>query len=537
MTLPSSVTNISNLCVCNLLVGQCDANCCCDSDCSAADFSTFSSCSIQTVIGDRQLCQQQAAVYSINFTANPPKRVFNLIEEGNPSVFCIEEANHKDGLFYSAPEVPTSSNFDSLIKQFSNFIFRTETQTPSSNTTVREILPHRGAQYGDPIETGSGTSKRQLIIPASVATSRCSDSNPAAFLVDQDTKCTRRINIEEDCKTLEALQATTYHNFSIASRTMNSNHNELISVTSITLKSLDGTLSRQDTNDISLFSPTFKEDDTAVCINIVLEVSYLITYTEFGEIRSTSVAFVLGAINQSNQSVVTSQQSFQIRFIEEDRKPAPLSGNPGYVAGLPLVAGYQTYSSTGIIQSSNRYGQLTILKSLSNQDCLAVRERTPVLFGYNMVSGCKLSRINADQCPLLSEVILSILKGQNFPERVAGFANAQTQNLFDWVQIVQKTSGKEGNCQIPMSLDIEVMWTKYGSLVNAQARIVNVTVNLFGVSLPLNSYKNPASANETTLHISSSVTFVDVSASAQPGYRAQPTIDAKLPFDFFYPFV
>lgn len=30
-------------------------------------------------------------------------------------------------------------------------------------------------------------------------------------------------------------------------------------------------------------------------------------------------------------------------------------------------------------------------------------------------------------------------------------------------------------CQIPVSLEIEVKWTKYGSLVNPQARIVNVT--------------------------------------------------------------
>lgn len=39
------------------------------------------------------------------------------------------------------------------------------------------------------------------------------------------------------------------------------------------------------------------------------------------------------------------------------------------------------------------------------------------------------------------------------------------------------------------------------------------------------------------LSIRSSVAFKPVSAAAVPGFRATPTINAKLPFDFFFPFV
>jgi len=38
-------------------------------------------------------------------------------------------------------------------------------------------------------------------------------------------------------------------------------------------------------------------------------------------------------------------------------------------------------------------------------------------------------------------------------------------------------------CQIPVSLEIEVKWTKYGSLVNPQARIVNVTATIATTTL------------------------------------------------------
>lgn len=45
------------------------------------------------------------------------------------------------------------------------------------------------------------------------------------------------------------------------------------------------------------------------------------------------------------------------------------------------------------------------------------------------------------------------------------------------------------------------------------------------------------SAASGVLSILTSVTFTPVSAAAAAAYRAMPTIDAKLPSDFFFPFV
>lgn len=41
----------------------------------------------------------------------------------------------------------------------------------------------------------------------------------------------------------------------------------------------------------------------------------------------------------------------------------------------------------------------------------------------------------------------------------------------------------QSSCQIPVALGIEVKWTKYGSLVNPQARIVNVTATITTTTL------------------------------------------------------
>uniref|UniRef100_A0A663MMK7 Tectonic-1-3 N-terminal domain-containing protein n=1 Tax=Athene cunicularia TaxID=194338 RepID=A0A663MMK7_ATHCN len=89
------LNSIAKLCVCDLLVAQCDVNCCCDPDCSAADFSLFTTCSVPIVTGDSHLCSQKAAIYSLDVEANPPERIFKLIDQVNPSVFCIHATNCK----------------------------------------------------------------------------------------------------------------------------------------------------------------------------------------------------------------------------------------------------------------------------------------------------------------------------------------------------------------------------------------------------------------------------------------------------------
>ncbi|XP_010169249.2 tectonic-1, partial [Antrostomus carolinensis] len=512
----------AKLCVCDLLVAQCDVNCCCDPDCSADDFSLFTTCSVPIVTGDSRLCSQKAATYSLNVEANPPKMISKLIDQVNPSVFCIHSTNYKQALSFSSPEMPTSENFDQLLKQYGSSTFsvepdswnvNTEAQNPSdANETYRY-------EYGVPIQTVDAF----LRLPSPVVSSWCSDTNPAGFLVNQATKCTRSVSVEK-CGNIQAVSMLFYINSSILA-VPKSSQMVNITVQSIVVQSLNGTQTLLNGSDVLRLPMIWDE----LCINIVLGVSYHITYTDEGEIIEAAASFVLGAINEAALSI---EQSFAISFTQVNTKPVPLSGNPGYVVGLPIRAGFRPQGS-GIIQNTNKYNQLTILKSTSHQDCLAAQgARTPILFGYNMISGCKLRITAALKCQPLAETLLDLLKGQSFPEYVASFGNSQAQDVLDWVPITHLHVSEQTSCQIPVSLEIEVKWTKYGSLVNPQARIVNVTATITTTTL-----KQLPSGRERTIPITSSVVFTDVSSPAEPGYKAWPTINVKLPFDFFFPFV
>ncbi|CAM5162197.1 unnamed protein product [Eretmochelys imbricata] len=488
---PAPVTDVATLCVCDLSVAQCDVNCCCDPDCSASDFSLFTTCSVHIVTGDSQLCTQEAAIYSINVAAHPPERIFKLVDQNNPSIFCIHATNYKQALSFIPPEMPTSQNFDSLLKQFEGVTFSAESDvllnTELDAQNFSDTNETARYEYGVPIQTADAF----LRLPAPLVSSQCSDANPAGFLVNQAVKCSRMINVG-NCNTTQALSMLFYTNSSILAVPKSS---QLVNVTvqTITVQSLSGTRTLLNSSDVLLLP---KNLDNQVCINVVLGVSYSITYTDAGEITDAAVSFVLGTINTKMLPI---QQSFEITFT----------------------------------QSTNTHGQLTVLQSSSNQDCLAVEGvRTPVLFGYNMISGCKLRITASTECQLLANIILNVLKGQNFPEYVASFGNSQAQDVLDWVPITHIQSSEQGLCQIPVSFEIEVKWTKYGSLMNPQAKIVNVSATVITTILAQTHF-----GSERTIQIASSVTFIDVSTPAEPGYKAPPTIDAKLPFDFFFPFV
>ncbi|NXL90502.1 TECT1 protein, partial [Alectura lathami] len=525
---------VAKLCACDLLVAQCDVNCCCDPDCSAADFSLFTTCSVPIVTGDSRLCRQKAAVYSLDVEANPPERVFKLTEQVNPSVFCIHATNYKQALSFSSPEMPTPENFDQLLQKFGSATFSAEPDGWNMNpdapnpSDANETYRY---EYGVPIQTVDAF----LRLPSPVVSSWCSDANPAGFLVHQATKCTRSVSVE-NCGNIAAASMLFYINSSILAVKLPWIVFQVnLTVQSVAVQSPNGMRALLNSSDL-LRHPVILDE---LCVNIVLGVSYHITYTDTGEIIEAAASFVLGAINKEALSI---QQSFEISFTQVNTAPVPLSGNPGYVVGLPVRAGFkpQGYPFPSIIQSTNKYGQLTILQSTPSQDCLAAQgARSPVLFGYNMISGCKIRITAAMKCQPLAQALLDLLKGQSFPEYVASFGNSQAQDVLDWVPVTHLYTSEQricntfqSSCQIPVSLEIEVKWTKYGSLVNPQARIVNVTATTTSTTL-----KQLPVGRERTIPITSSVVFTDISSPAEPGYKAWPTINAKLPHDFFFPFV
>ncbi|XP_056295551.1 tectonic-1 isoform X2 [Pseudoliparis swirei] len=523
------VTEVGSVCPCDIDTDVCDINCCCDRACSE-EVALFTGCLVDYVSGKKQLCSIDVATYLLGRTVDGFSELKSSVRnKTNYDAFCIQSQNRVDGLSHPSPALPTESNFDSLFKEFTSFIFGSEEN--GGLVTPAQLQSLSGYQFGDVMVTAGESGQRGMFwLPGPCITADCMDTSPAVFLKDQSSWCSRRVVLQQDCVSLPALRMDTYTDIRLfAGKTQDAAELVPVEVASVVLQSVDGTQTALKVNGEEHLNPVLL--NSTFCANVVLKVAYVTKYNPAGEIVNVTVSLVLGFVRKA---ALRLEQEFHITFVQENGEEVAVhySGNPGYVVGLPLVSGTRT--AEGIARSVNPRDTVSLLHSAEDQDCLqGPHQRSPVLFGLDSVSGCTLRLEDAVNCSLVLQVLLDVLRGPN-AMFVASFGNSPLDYPSDWVPIESTFNpGEAQKCRIPMSLHIEIEWTKYGSLVNPQAQIVSIKEVIQTNTTSLDKL----SGGSSLLSIRSSVAFVPVSAAALPGYRATPTINAKLPFDFFFPFV
>ncbi|XP_011478849.1 tectonic-1 [Oryzias latipes] len=525
--LPTPVTAVDTLCPCDEHTDACDISCCCDADCQQ-EVALFTSCSVTDVSDSRQLCSRGVASYALRTRIDGFSELLTSIKkETNYDLFCIHSYNRVDGLSLPPPALPTDRNFQTLFQRFSSFMFGAQS---SDQELPAQVQSSPGYQFGDVLRTADESGQGGVFyLPAAGITAACVDKSPAAFLKDQQSRCSRRVILETDCSSLPALSMDSYSNILLLNGKNQDAAVVPVDVSSVVLRSTEGTQSELTVGAGEDLRPVLLS--TGVCARVALKVVYVIRYNAAGEVVNAAVSVVLGFIRGAS---VLLEQEFQATFVQDGGELAlRLSGNPGYVVGRPLLSGTKT--AEGISRSTELRDALSLLHSSAEQDCLrGPHRRSPVLFGVNAVSGCTLRLDDAANCSLVLQQLLDVLRGPNYPQYVASFGNSPLNKQLDWVSIQSSFSPVEDqSCSLPLSLHLEIEWTKYGSLENPQAQIVSIReiIQTNSSSLPL------LSGGGGSLPVRSSVAFVPVSADALPGYRATPTIDAKLPFNFFFPFV
>ncbi|XP_075902747.1 tectonic-1-like [Nelusetta ayraudi] len=526
--LPTPVTDINSVCPCDEDKERCDMNCCCDGQCEEQQVALFTTCSVQTLRSNTQLCSQEVASYSLRTSVSGHSELQAAVQqESNSDVFCVHSQNRADGFSHPPPALPTDGNFKSLYQRFSSFVFGPEgndgERSESEGGTVS------GYQYGDVMATvGEAGLTGLLLFPAAAVTAQCVDSNPAGFLVDESSSCSRQVSLSHDCSAQSAISMDTYTTVQLLAGKTAGATVVGVTVESVVLQALDGTqtqlqLEAEENRSPVLLNSTF-------CTNAVLKVFYVIKYNPAGEIVNVTLSLVLGFVHAA---LLPLQQEFHITFVQDDKVTVHFSGNPGYVVGLPLVSGMRT--ADGLTRSVEPSDTLSLLHTAGDQDCLqGPHQRSPVLFGVDSVCGCTLRLQDAANCSLLFHTLLPVLRGAAHPQYVASFGNAPLDSLQEWVPVQSNFKpGDTQSCSVPLALHVDIEWTQYGPLTNPQARIVSVKETILSSATSLAS----VSPGSGVLSIHSSVTFTAVSAAAAPAYRAMPTIDAKLSSDFFFPFV
>ncbi|KAM9834738.1 tectonic-1 isoform X8 [Syngnathus typhle] len=520
--------DVGNVCSCDELEDLCDINCCCDKECSQ-ELALFTGCTMLTLSGNNQFCSHATASYALQYTVEGYSQLQSFVQqEMYHDSFCIQSHNRLAGFHFPAPTLPLARNFDSLFTQFNKFAFSSLENNDMSTNILAEL--QKFYQYGDAIMSAKENGKSGfLYLPSSSISVDCVDQSPVAFLVDRQSRCSRRVDLKEDCSSRPSISIDTYTNINLYAGRNGGATVVPVEMASLVLQSLDGTQNEVIINEEENMQPSLINQK--VCINVVLKVAYFVKYNKAGQIVNTTVHLLLGNFHITPFSL---EQEFSVKFIQEIKNaPFQNSGNPGHIVGLPILSGQEI--AEGMVLNVNPEDTLSLLQSSANHDCMnSVHNRSPVLFGVDSISGCTLRLEDVANCSLVSHIILDVLRGQTSRQYVATFGNSELQNPLDWVPIKHNYNDRDSQiCSIPLSLHLQIEWTKYGFLWNPQTQIVSVEEIIQTNATILASFIRGSDA----LSIQSLVSFKEISAAALSGYRATPTINAKLPIDFFFPFV
>ncbi|NWI18046.1 TECT3 protein, partial [Crypturellus soui] len=374
--------------------------------------------------------------------------------------------------YFQQPQLIKESDFLKFLEKYGGHSF----------LTLSQAQPAFSAFYraGDPIFTyfDSLSVLSTLRQPVRMgASGLCVDGNPAGFLDSKSTSCTRIFaDLSKSCITDPALDAASYY-----------------------------------------------RDFTVLKVNVVYEIEFNSTHG----IQNVSVQFNVTSISGNSGSSL--QQRFILHFwvslpiTKTLSHTLPRSGNPGYILGAPLL-----------ITNDGARQHMTILQSQGDGSCSQFL-RHKVLFGRNIKTGCKLSLsqvLEEGDCSYIQQKLYKALQGMNRVEDLAIIGSARSTQAEEWTTIlIRNCSVQAVNCtsccMVPVTLEIQILWSKEGLLSNPQAHILSA--RYFYQCQPL-KFLSMSMVPLTTV-----VTFADMTEWPEPP-RGQPKTYWKLPFDFFFPF-
>ncbi|XP_075011429.1 tectonic-3 isoform X1 [Calonectris borealis] len=445
-----------------------------------------------------QVCVEKSLMFRSN-TPYPTETV--AVPGGRDLLFCVQLDDSKLN-YFQQPQDIKESDFLKFLEKYGRHSFLAPSQ----------VQPSFSAFYraGDPILIyfDSSSVLSTLRQPVKMgASGLCVDGNPAGFLDSKSTSCTRIFaNLSKSCITDPALDAASYYrDFTVLKVPIN-----------------DTIMPSMKVKVTAVAPPGAPHMEDNTCNNVVSEVIYEIEFSGTRGIQSVSVRFRVSNISGNSGSSL--QQHFTLHFWTRTLSHTlPRSGNPSYITGAPLLV-----ANSGAMQ------HMSILRSKGDGSCSQFLRHT-VQFGRNMRTGCKLSLstvLEESNCSYIQQKLYKALQGMNRAEDLAITGSAHSTQAEEWTTIlIQNCSVQAVNCtsccMVPVTLEIQILWTKVGLLSNPQAQILGA--RYFYQCHPLKFLST------STVPLTTVVTFTDMTEWPEPP-RGQPQMHWKLPFDIFFPF-
>ncbi|XP_052705703.1 tectonic-1-like isoform X3 [Crassostrea angulata] len=594
---PSSVAANIDLgrCWCDVTGNACDINCCCDTDCDQADITSFDRCKESPISVDSQYCVQEEVILTDNSVYTSQKTqdgLFCIYRDNNQArnyysipdmINSLDTFNFYRDRYASFTYSPTVSA-DTTYAQFYKVgdpVFVVYEDLTSGYLTIPQGEPN--CQSNNPVSYLVDQSFKCTRQMRTLDANSCENTpylNASSYLtsvriVKTPYLFTWIINGTEVTTPIPTTTTTTTTTTPAPTTVAVTTSNEQRSLynNSYTMEFEMERVECVDGNglvvDCSFNAPSF---NASHCNNAVLGVEYHITHDGSNGITRAGVRLLLGSIQASDLPLTQTYGSSFTSVNEVNKTITERSGNPGYIVGKPVRAGVLVQNST--LALGDRYAivedmyNLTIIRGSATGTCLTdSANREQINFGINMVSGClirfNLFNVSADQyCSAMQDTVIDAMEGvvdtltrddPTIQRRVATYGNSNPLVPGDWVQILRNaptpttaqdtTVTQEGpKCTISMGMHTEILYANTGALANPQPKIIGVSFKYEPKQdIIYTCAGTRCTAGNTDVdqsyEVRHSVTFIDASQPAT-GYVGEPPVFlAKVPYDFFYPFI
>ncbi|XP_030755412.1 tectonic-3 [Sitophilus oryzae] len=563
-------------CTCNLKINICDINCCCDPDCQQADKAVFAYCTVEeNYFYDTRYCHYIQYIY-----VNNSQVEWHVKQEG---MFCVVSKNMPKS--YLVQKDKPIKSFDATRKEIIGKAFWSgDNFTPNINDNIPKILKHY--KYGDPIIVIKNSSIiAHFSLPNSFTSEKCVFEDEVFYLKNTKFTCSQTV-IEDENQRLNF--STYYKNIKII------NSQGLLNLSQkyiykfcprnvcieIEPQICDAQLDKciKIDRNISFKAQctyNFKENIN-VCKNLVEKIHYNFYHNGSKGIHKIEVLGVLKNISYHfGIDSFKHVQEFSVEFLwmNETRNYSKiLSGNPGYIDGKPILIGSKIIkeNNTFIQRNSSAFIEnfLTFAKNVGNKCIRNSTYNDPIYFGYNTIMKCKMSKKlsfstkqqNATTaCQEIQRIIFmswNIKQEVNKSLVIGQFGNADPSKEENWSEVLYRINPKtlldlnKGNfmnknrtlvCQnISTLVDVDILFAKvdFGNLLN-QKKILGTSYSFKDID----SFKVPIIKNKDSfqfdfvVELVSRVSFFDITNKKEKKFVEPPSIDIRLPYDFFYPFI
>ena len=529
--IPTAVTRLFS-CTCDVTLYTCDANCCCDVDCSEETRTRVFACSISGDTALPQSCIRTDSVY-----------LFNSLGTLRDGVLCVQINNNPSATHYTPPNIISDSvGIDSALDSYGPKFSYPQSYVPPSHPEFYRL--------GDPICALYSHNTTQFpsffYLPQGVSSHACTAYTPVAFYKSLSSVCTQQLDsVESGCAKGSAVDASLLTQLLILKLPIcytRSVYNYTGLTHGIQMVCTDSN-SHLTACPVSL-TPVYNRTRNS-CYPVLKRIDYTIATN--GTDGISSISAVIQLIQLSSRTL---EQSYNVKFSSvTDKQPQiSLSGNPGYLDSYPVVVA--SLHSPGTNSTQLFPQSLTILQSLPVCDAT---KRSIIGFDENTNSGCEYS-VNllslTTRCSELQDETRSLLIGNNYTYlgvfgNSISFPNSDNSGL--WMQSIYEelavSPTVNSGCKLYTQLNIQILFASNGTFYKPDRSIRGLRYRLYYTSVDSSCigyvcsfHENVSNGPNKKLFLTTSVEFRDISDPPQVRKRITPGTTNILPDDFFYPF-